>query len=203
MSTEPSHLPGLRVDARQNRDRIVDVARVLFAERGLDVPMTAIARRAEVGVATLYRRFPTKESLITEAFADQFANCTAIIYDALADPDPWRGFCSVFEKVFAIQAGDRGFSAAFLAALPAAVDIDQELDRALRSFATLADRAKEAGALRADFALADLPLLLMANNGVTTPAASRRLLGYLLNSLRAEHAEPLPPPAPLSLRDLC
>ncbi|MER7079611.1 transcriptional regulator, TetR family [Saccharopolyspora kobensis] len=203
MSTQPSHLPELRVDARQNRDRIVEVARALFAERGLDVPMAAIARRAEVGVATLYRRFPTKESLITEAFADRFANCTAVVHEALDDPDPWRGFCSVLEKVFAMQADDRGFSAAFLAALPATVNVDQELDRALRSFAALADRAKEAGALRADFELSDLTLLLMANNGVTTPAASRRLLGYLLNSLRAEHAEPLPPPAPLSLRDLC
>ncbi|MDA3644789.1 TetR/AcrR family transcriptional regulator [Saccharopolyspora indica] len=201
MSTGSSHL--LRVDAQQNRERIVEVARALFAERGLDVPMAAIARRAEVGVATLYRRFPTKEALITEAFADQFANCTAVVHEALEDPDPWRGFCSALEKVFAMQAEDRGFSVAFLAALPDAVDIGQEIDRALRSFSTLADRAKAAGALRADFALSDLPLLLMANNGMTTPAASRRLLGYLLNSLRAEHAEPLPPPAPLSLRDLC
>ncbi len=201
---------GLRADARHNRDRIIEVARELFAERGLDVPMAVIARHAQVGVATLYRRFPTKESLITDVFADQFANCAAVVHDGLADPDPWRGFCGVIEKVCVMQATDRGFSSAFLAAFPDAVDIDQQRECALRGFTELADRAKAAGRLRADFAPDDLPLLLMANNGITADsaevarAASRRLLAYLLNSLRADHAdpaEPLPPPAPLSLYD--
>jgi AcrR family transcriptional regulator len=109
---------GLRADARQNRDRIVEVARALFAERGLDVPMAAIARRAGVGVATLYRRFPTKESLVAEVFADQFAACVSVVDEALADPDPWRGFCTLVEKVCAMQAVDRGFSAAVVASLP-------------------------------------------------------------------------------------
>ncbi|AHH96522.1 TetR family transcription regulator [Kutzneria albida DSM 43870] len=208
---EPDEAAGLRADAVRNRNRILEVARKLFAERGLDVPMAAVARHAGVGVATLYRRFPTRESLITEVFADQFAACVSVVDDALADPDPWRGFCTVIERVCAMQAVDRGFSAAVVAAFPGAFDVEQERDRALRGFAELTRRAKENGRLRADFAQDDLTLLLMANCGIiaataeTAPAASRRLVAYLLDGLRAVHAvpaKPLPPPVPLSLHEV-
>jgi AcrR family transcriptional regulator len=206
MSAEVSRIPaeqGLRADALHNRNRIVEVARALFATRGIDVPMAAIARHAGVGVATLYRRFPTKESLITEVFADEFEACASVVDDALTDPDPWRGFSTFLEKVCARQAADRGFSTAFIAAFPDAVDIERQRDRIMRGFAELTRRAKESGQLRADFAPDDLALLLMANGGVTaeaTPAASRRLVAYLLDAFRAKPAEPLPPPAALDLR---
>ncbi|MFI6456036.1 TetR/AcrR family transcriptional regulator [Streptosporangium amethystogenes] len=208
MPTVPDAATGLRADARQNRDRIVEVARELFADRGLDVPMAAIARRAQVGIATLYRRFPTKESLVTEVFADQFEACVSVLDDALADPDPWRGFCTAIEKVCTMQAVDRGFSAAFIAAFPDAVDIEQERDRAVQGFAELTRRAKATGRLRADFVQGDLALLLMANSGIITEsteaalAASRRLVAYLLGAFRAEQAEPLPSPSPLNLHDV-
>ncbi|MEV4745898.1 TetR/AcrR family transcriptional regulator [Streptosporangium amethystogenes subsp. fukuiense] len=208
MPTVPDAAAGLRADARQNRDRIVEVARELFADRGLDVPMAAIARHAQVGIATLYRRFPTKESLVTEVFADQFKACVSVLDDALADPDPWRGFCTAIEKVCTMQAVDRGFSTAFVAAFPDAVDIEQERDRAIQGFAELTRRAKATGRLRADFAQDDLALLLKANCGVITEsaeaalAASRRLVAYLLSAFRAEQAGPLPPPAALDLHDV-
>src|SRR5687768_10191364 len=91
----------LRVDAQDNRDRILEVARRLFAARGLEVTMREVARRAEVGVATLYRRFPTRESLVSAAFAEQMTLCAAVVDEALADPDPWHGFSSVVERVCA------------------------------------------------------------------------------------------------------
>src|SRR5690349_1268544 len=72
----------LRADALDNRERILDAARALFAAEGLDVPMGEIARRAGVGPATLYRRFPTKQTLIAEAFADEMRACHAIVDDA-------------------------------------------------------------------------------------------------------------------------
>ncbi|MEE1802418.1 TetR/AcrR family transcriptional regulator [Streptomyces sp. NPDC101062] len=203
MPAEDSRI--LRADALHNRERIVEAARETFATLGLDVPMSVIARRAGVGAATLYRRFPTKESLVTEVFADQLAACVAVVDDAVADPDPWRGFCAVIEKVCAMHAVDRGFSAAFLSAFPGAVAFDRERARAERGFGELMRRAKETGRLRADFAMEDLTLLLMANRGVVppsnqvAPAASRRLVAYLLQAFRAEGAEPLPPAPPLGL----
>ena len=60
--------PGLRADAQRNRQRIIAAAQHEFARRGLDVPVEDIARHAGVGVATLYRRFPTRTDLIAGAF---------------------------------------------------------------------------------------------------------------------------------------
>ena len=100
----------LRADALDNRERILDAARALFAAEGLNVPMREIARRAGVGPATLYRRFPTKQMLATEAFADQMRACHAIVDEGLADPDPWHGFCLVIEKICELHARDRGFT---------------------------------------------------------------------------------------------
>jgi AcrR family transcriptional regulator len=191
----------MRADARENRARVLEVARELFAQRGLDVPMAAIARRAGVGVATLYRRFPTKEALVEEAFTEQFAHCQAMIEEAMADPDPWRGFCTVIEKVCLLQASDRGFTAAFVASFP---DLHSEVrDRTWHGFAALVQRAKDSGQLRADFSPHDLTLVLMANGGLTgvpeemAVAASRRLVAYLLEAFRIG-TDALPPPVPLS-----
>ena len=201
----PGETTRLRVDARQNRDRIVDAARETFAAEGLDVSMTEIARRAGVGVATLYRRFPTKEALVREVFAEQLAACTGEVHDAAQDPDPWRGFCRAVEKLCEMQARDRGFSAAFLTAFPDTVPVDELRARAEEAFAGLVERAKGVGMLRPDFTTDDLTLVLMANNGLVTDsteaalAASRRLVAYFLQAFQARG--PLPPPARLGLRD--
>ncbi|OUC99462.1 hypothetical protein [Streptosporangium minutum] len=88
------------------------------------------------------------------------------------------------------------------------MDIEQKRYRAMQGFAELTRRAKTAGRLRADFAQDDLALLLMANGGIIAEsteaalASSRRLVAYMLSAFRAEQAEPLPPPAPLDLRDV-
>ena len=196
----------LRTDARVNRDRILGAARAAFALRGLDVPMAAIARRAGVGVATLYRRFPTREALITEVFGDQLTQCVSLVDDALADPDPWHGFCSAIERVCAMQVADRGFSAAFLTAFPDAIDFDRVRTRAEERFDEVVRRAKASGELRADFDRTDLALVLHANAGIAADspeaamAASRRLVAYLLQAFRTGGGTPLPPPAPLALR---
>ncbi|MEU4202207.1 helix-turn-helix domain-containing protein [Streptomyces sp. NPDC045470] len=196
----------LRSDARDNRERILAVARTTFAEQGLDVAMREIARRAEVGPATLYRHFPTKEALVTEAFREQMTACTAIVDEALADPDPWRGFCLVIEAVCAMQARDRGFTAAFVSAFPRAIDFAADRERALDKVAELARRAKAGGKLRPDFVLDDLIMVLMANGGIRTTspatavAAARRFAALLIQGLRAEPAiPPLPPPVRLPL----
>ncbi|WP_150255483.1 TetR/AcrR family transcriptional regulator [Nocardiopsis deserti] len=192
--------PSLRADALHNRHRIVEAARAAFSERGIDVPMSAIARRAGVGIATLYRRFPTRESLVTEVFADQLSDCASHVDDALADPDPWRGFCTAVERVCEMQAADRGFTGAFLTAFPGAVPFEEKRERAERGLTELIRRAKAAGRLRPDFALEDLTLLILANCGAASgppeaaAASSRRLVAYLLQSFE-NTGEPRPLPA--------
>ncbi|GIJ57594.1 TetR/AcrR family transcriptional regulator [Virgisporangium aurantiacum] len=194
---------GLRVDAERNRQRIIATAREIFAERGIDVPMEDIARRAGVGVGTLYRRYPTRADLVTAAFEAKMTAYAEVARDALADPDPWSGFCGYVERICAMQAGDRGFTTVLTMSFPMAKRFEADRDRAFADFSALVDRAKAAGGLRADFVTEDLPLFLLANAGVlaatadAAPDAWRRLVGYLLQACAADAARPLPdPPAP-------
>src|SRR5437764_11676061 len=99
--------PALRADAERNRQRIIAAAAEMFARHGLDAPMEDIARHAGVGVGTLYRRFPTRADLIAGAFECKMAACADAVSRALADPDPWAGFCGYLESLCAMQAGDR------------------------------------------------------------------------------------------------
>lgn len=212
MAPDPSRIPAvtsdadsvdapLRADARENRRRIIAVARRLFAARGLDVSMAAIARHAGVGMATLYRRFPTRQDLLAEVFAEQFEQCAAIIESAMADPDPWRGFCAAVEGLAMMQASDHGFSAAFVGDLPDTAIIQDKLRQGMHGFDQLIRRAKQSGRLRPDFVFDDLGIALMANGGVVerSPdprAASRRFIAYLLDAFRADSGvrEALPTP---------
>src|SRR4051794_22584727 len=154
---------GLRVDAERNRQRIVTAAREVFAEFGLEVPMEDIARRAGVGVGTLYRRYPTRADLIAAAFEAKMSAYAAAARDALADPDPWRGFCGYVQRICAMQAGDRGFTTVLTMTFPTAKQFEADRDRAFADFATLIEHAKAAGKLRTDFVAQDMPMFLMAN----------------------------------------
>jgi AcrR family transcriptional regulator len=194
---------GLRVDAERNRQRIVVAAREVFAEHGLDVPMEGIARQAGVGVGTLYRRYPTRADLIAAAFETKMSAYAEAARQALADPDPWRGFCAYVERICAMQAGDRGFTTVLTMTFPTANEFEADRDRAFADFTTLVERAKAAGKLRADFVAEDMPMFLMANAGVLTATADaapdtwRRLVGYLIQACAAPAAQPLPdPPTP-------
>src|SRR5579859_7837972 len=79
----------LRADAARNRDAIVAVARDVFAEQGLEAPLEAIAARAGVGIATLYRRFPSREKLVAAALVDKVNQYAQAAEQALEVPDPW------------------------------------------------------------------------------------------------------------------
>lgn len=191
----------LRTDALDNRGRILEAARAVFAADGVNAPMREIARRAGVAPATLYRHFPTKENLVTEAFTEQMHACHDIVDEGLADPDPWRGFCLVIEKMCDLHARDEGFTAAFVAAFPKALDFEARREYALTAIAELARRAMAAGRLRSDFVLDDVLLVLMANSGIraTSPAAritaSRRFAALAIQAFEASPgASPLPPP---------
>ncbi|GLY22066.1 TetR family transcriptional regulator [Micromonospora sp. NBRC 101691] len=212
MVEESSRIAGparLRADARRNQERILVSARAVFAEHGIDAPMATVARRAGVGVATLYRRFPTRDALVRAAFAQQMETCARALTEALADPDPWRGFQRLVETACELQREEQGFSAAFVATFPdSTAEHAQARERAERDLLTLVRRAQAAGALRPDFHPSDLAVALLSHCGLVTAlprdsAASRRLVAYLLQSFRAEAAHrALPPPSALSLRSL-
>jgi AcrR family transcriptional regulator len=189
----------LRADAERNRRRILDAAKAVFAERGLEAPLEDIADRAGVGIATLYRRFPARDDLVMAAFGDKFAEFAEAAEQALrAAPSAWAGFCQLVEWVCAMQAADRGFTD-LLVLLPSCEDVEAQRSRGFRAFTELIRRAQEEGTLRADFVPEDLILLLIANASVVqatreaAPHAWRRFVALMLQSFRSqEQSGPLP-----------
>lgn len=168
-------------------------ARELFAEEGLEVATSDIARRAGVSAATIYRRFPTRDALVTAIFTERVDECVSSILEASRDPDPWQGFSAAIEALCTVDADGRGLTRAFLAAVPGGASIfDGQRRVAEEAFAGLVRRAKDIGALRADFGRDDLSLVLAANAGLmhgdvaARRAASKKLAGYLLAGFRAD-----------------
>ncbi|MFD7608125.1 TetR/AcrR family transcriptional regulator [Streptomyces mirabilis] len=213
-SVTPGEGPGeqpearLRADAERNRDRILAAARRLYATEGLGVSMASVAREAGVGKATLSRRFTNREELINAVFADRMDAYAAAVTEALADPDPWRGFAGYVEAVCAMQAADRGFADVLTMTFPAAKALEARRAEAYSGFLELIARARSGGHLREDFVPEDLVILLMANAGViaatgdAAPDAWRRLVGHMLRSYATPgtHIPTLPDaPAPRAL----
>lgn len=190
----------LRADAERNRQRIVEAARAVFAERGLDAPLDAIAERAGVGQATLYRRFPHREDLIVACFAPKLAEYADAVEDALRAPDAWVGFCAYVERICGMQAADLGVQDVLTTTFPTARAVEAQRAHAFERLTELIRHAQAQGSLRADFVPEDVVLLLLANAGVVrtmrgaAPDAWRRFVGLMLDGLRADRARPLPPP---------
>jgi AcrR family transcriptional regulator len=203
-----AHCRALRADARRNRSRIVDAARETFAEHGLDVPLEDIADRAGVGIATLYRRFPSREALVAAAYETSLAAFARAAEDAVRTADPWEGFTGFVQWACAAQAADRGVTDLLTLHLPNCPAAEALRARGLAAFAALVARAQAQGKLRADFVAEDLVLLMIANAGVVlatrnaAPHAWQRLVALMIESFRAGHAGVLPaPPTPAQARE--
>jgi AcrR family transcriptional regulator len=190
----------LRADAARNRDAIVAVARDVFAEQGLEAPLEVIAARAGVGIATLYRRFPTREKLVAAALVDKVAEYVDAARQALAVPDPWAGFAGCVERICELQAGDRGLSDLLSMTLSADEQVEQFRRTANDLLITVIDRAKAQGTLREDFVGEDLVLLLIATSAVMhvtrvdAPDAWRRFVALALDAFGRPGVPQLPEP---------
>ncbi|WP_213010834.1 TetR/AcrR family transcriptional regulator [Paractinoplanes toevensis] len=180
----------LRADAERNRAALLTAAREIFGEQGLDASLDEIARRAGVGNATLYRRFPTRRDLIAAVFAGQMNEYVELSDRALQEPDPWSAFVGYLTRLFELQATDRGLSELLVST---SFDDDARLSdlrtAAQRGASEVIARAVGAGVLRADFSRRDLSILMRANAGVVQrspePDAWRRQLALLLDGLAA------------------
>jgi AcrR family transcriptional regulator len=189
----------LRADAARNRRLIVAAARDVLGERGLDAPLDEIARRAGVGNATLYRRFPTRRDLVAAVFADTLAEVVAAAARAVAAPDPWLAFAGHITFLCELQAGSRALADLLTARIEPAPELEELRTRAYDGLDRIIGRAQRAGGLRADFRHEDVVLILMANAGLlaraeeAAPGAWRRQLGFVLDGLRAAAATPTAP----------
>src|ERR1700728_1033653 len=99
----------LRVDAERNRQKVLDVAQGVFAAEGLAVPIDEIARRAGLGVGTLYRHFPTKEALFLAILVDRMERLVADARELARAPDPGEAFFGFLSRVVREGSTKRDF----------------------------------------------------------------------------------------------
>ncbi|MFW0785152.1 helix-turn-helix domain-containing protein [Gordonia sp. CPCC 206044] len=181
----------LRADAERNRLRIIEAAREIFAERGLEVTLDDVAARAGVGVGTVYRRFANRDELVVGVLAEHLAHVADQTRAALGDPDPWQAVVDVLTLVTTSMATDRG-----LAALVMWIDHEQPEIKAAKAvlieqLRKVYDRASDAGVLRPDFAHTDFFGVLTMLSAVaettrpTAPDAWRRFFELILDGMRA------------------
>ncbi|OLF12543.1 TetR/AcrR family transcriptional regulator [Actinophytocola xanthii] len=182
-----------RWDAARNHDQVLAAARDLFSTRGLATDVREIATLAGVGVATLYRHFPTKDDLVRAAVADDLAEWWALTRRAAAEEDAWSGLCAFVEQTLATMARHRAVLDGVMApaAAPAAFEachthLRAELDGLVR-------RAHQQGTLRPEVSAADVSLLVLALGQVVrhtaeSPDAWRRHTHLVLDGLHVRAA---------------
>jgi AcrR family transcriptional regulator len=158
----------LRADAERNRQRLLEAAGALFAEKGLNVGLDEIARHAGVGVGTAYRRFRDKDELIEALFSDRIAAVTSLAERALADPDPWAGFVGFMEGSMRMQVADRGLKEALFRSGHRVKCLEEGRERVAPLVEELLHRAQESGGLRADVEVTD-----SSRGSPTSPGPSR------------------------------
>jgi AcrR family transcriptional regulator len=190
----------LRADARRNRERVLTAARACYAEHGREAQIDEIARKAGVGVGTVYRHFPTKEALGQAIAADHFERLAAGAREGLEHENAWQGFCDFMSRAAEVQANDRALAEVISAQPEAMQEAAAHRDDLHEAVAQLVVRAQKAGALRADVVPEDVPMLLCGLGratrvGSTGPTMSwERYLVIMLDGLLAPGATSLPNP---------
>ena len=151
----------LRSDAQaQPRAASSRAARVAFAAAGTDVSVEEIARRADVGMGTLYRHFPAKADLVDAVLEEAFAEFVGAAEVALANEDAWAGFCGFLERRLHAARARTAASRTSSPRVSTGASGSRRCARACgRSSAELIERAQAQGALRADFTAEDMPLV--------------------------------------------
>jgi AcrR family transcriptional regulator len=176
----------MRADARRNYDKLVAAARSAFTEEGTSASLEDIARRAEVGIGTLYRHFPSRQELLEAVYVGEVeAMCRSA--EDLADLPPWEALVSWLQRFVGYVATKR----ALAEALFAYVDADAEVFRTCRTAFYAAaepmlERAKRAGVVRPDTDITDVLQMVGGISKIqsTEPEQVQRILELALDGLR-------------------
>ncbi len=181
--------PVKRADARRNRERLLDVAVQAFSQDGADVSLESIAKRAKVGIGTLYRHFPTREALVEAAYRNELGRlCDGVeaLIDSLGADRATRLWMDQF---FDYMTTKRGMADALRVVIASGGNpLAQSRDRMLAAATTLLEAGVAAGSLRSDIEPGDV---LASLSGVSLAAGdpakrdqARRLLDLLMDGLR-------------------
>ena len=169
----------LRADAERNLRRVLDAAAEVFAERGPDVSVDEIARRAGVGHATVFRRFPTKDSLIAAVTREQTQMLVALAHAALAEPDAGAAFTGFVWQIGELHRRHRGLHDCLMRC-----GGTPEKDELHAVAGELVARAQAAGALRSDVTAEDVESLVEGAIRSSPPDRWRQHLTVVLDGLK-------------------
>lgn len=191
-----------RTDQRRNRQALLNAAREVFAEYGLDAPLDDIAKRAGLSNATLYRHFSDRCGLIIEVVLGSLSRYEQALTEALAQDSGWSGFTSFLKWLFTEQVNEVNQLAALRAIPPGEnAEVDRLRLKTLNAFEELIARAKSEGTFRPDRWVEDVFLMLFLNEHLArlreTPqrAASQRLLELTLAALSTRDAARITQPS--------
>jgi AcrR family transcriptional regulator len=180
----------VRADARRNRDRIVEVAREVFRERGYDASLDEIAKRAGVGPGTLYRHFPTRDALLDAVMQMWVDRVTETADKALAHEGPPREFLvGWFESYVALISLHKGGPAKITSAMGADDSPIATKTRALvGATQRIVDHLRNQGALRDEVDALQMCRLVggvavVADQGELDPGVVRSMLGVVADGL--------------------
>jgi len=185
----------MRADAQRNYTRLLDAAGAAFIERGADdVSLEEIARRAGVGIGTLYRHFPTRQALLEAVYRDQVELLSARADELLQAESPGDALADWLRALVKFSSTKHSLISALLASLGKDSDLLSSCSKVIRGSAeNLLARAQEAGVVRPDADAGDVIRLVHAvsiatQRGPADPGQADRMLALILDGLRPQPA---------------
>ena len=185
-ATQPSADRGMRADARRNYEKLLSAAATAFAEHGADdVSLEEIARRAGVGIGTLYRHFPTRQALLEAVYVDEVEAMAQAANDLSALP-PWDALSQWLHQYLGFAATKRALNEALVEAAPDSDVLLSCRTAIVGAGSALVERAQRDGVVRGDTNFSDVVRMVAGIAMVPTedPAQKERLLELALDGLR-------------------
>ena len=184
-----THDKPLRKDAVRNREKLLAAAVGLFAERGTEGSLEEVAKRAGVGIGTLYRHFPTRDALVEAAYRNEVAQLRAAADELLAELPPDAALEAWMRRFVDYGTAKRGMRDALQSIAGGGADLFAETrGQVTEAVAVLLRAGAEAGTLRADVEPEDvlraMGAIWMVAEGEEFPEQAMRILRLVLDGLR-------------------